>query len=652
MLPKPSPPPPPRAQFNEERLLAERREKELQALETEFESLLGAQRSWDACVYQGGGGAVPNTDEAWASSRLTPDQLLARIQVAEESVNEVGWQTRELNFMGDRLAAAHKKKTLHADAMSGETAKLEAVLVNMRKELKRAESQAERAGVESAAAGAQMEMMRSVHRQRMDTRRAIDGREQDLARAAEERAMRAATVIPNMIREEMAKADLEERQRHIVQQMHEQAWMKKYEEMEDIMNKLHRLQVVLGVSSVEELIVAVEHREGRTRRVEADLAEAERRKEAALRAKAEADAELKRSALESGRARDAAGPNREDALLRDLGRSERRIEAAVAKVEASHALIAKIYTGLIAVHERFDATKLDGHRTNFSAMKVSIAGGKGVTKAGIQWDATIHGLKDLITNIKAQQELEARDETATPPPPPQQQQQQQQPASSVPPRRMSGAEAVPAGKKLPARSRSIGQADGALPVPAGVARKTSSPEQAPAAAAGRRSPSQRGKRPSTAEEAPSDGSVFSRKDLLNNVILCLDLLETRLLRAEHSIQNPPAVVAPAPGKLHNSRWALVNKALKRVVPSLQRQEDLLEAPRDDREKRAPGPSSGRNNVRVSSAPPAASEARGGGAAGGAAEVLPSPLAGDDEDEDENMPDRTNLKLAAEHMMRK
>ena len=106
-----------------------------------------------------------------------------------------------------------------------------------------------------------MELARTGHKHRMDARRAIDSREKELGKAAEERALRAATVIPNMIREEMAKADLEARQRNIVQMMHEQAWMKKYEEMEDIMNKLHRLQVVLGVSSVEELITAVENRE-------------------------------------------------------------------------------------------------------------------------------------------------------------------------------------------------------------------------------------------------------------------------------------------------------------------------------------------------------------------------------------------------------
>lgn len=352
-------------QFNEERLGAERKEAELQALTTEFETLNAAKLSWDKVVYEGGGGGVPNTEEGLASSHLTPDMLLARTQVAEEAVAEISWQTREMNYMIERLQQEQKRDSIRANEMSRELEKINLALSAFRKDLKKSEDV-----MSSSLAGytilqQQMEMAAGGHRARMDARRAIDAREKELDKAADERAMRAATVIPNMIREEIAKMELETRQRHIIQMMQEQAWVKRYEEMQIVMNKLHRLQVVLGVGTVEELMSAVRHRGERTKLVEESLRDAEERKARLTKELADLHSGHSRAQFESHDAVEKQAT--EDELLRDLNRSERRLEAGVAKYDGLTQLVAQIYSGLLALLERFDSVKLDSHRANFRA---------------------------------------------------------------------------------------------------------------------------------------------------------------------------------------------------------------------------------------------------------------------------------------------
>lgn len=352
-------------QFNVERLSAERKEAELQALTTEFETLNAAKLAWDKVVYEGGGGGVPNTEEGLASSHLTPDMLLARTQVAEEAVAEISWQTREMNYMIERLQQAQKRDNIRANEMSRELEKSNAQLSAYRKELKRSEDTMSSSLAAYAVLQQQMEMAASGHKARMDARRAIDARERELGKASDERAMRAATVIPNMIREEIAKMELETRQRHIIQMMQEQAWVKRYEEMQVVMNKLHRLQVVLGVGTVEELMEAVKNRGERTRLVEESMRDAEARKAAWAAEVQGLQQELARLQFESEEHHDKAAS--EDDLLRDAAAAERRLEAATGKYDALALLVAQIYGGLLALLERLDGAKLDSHRANFRA---------------------------------------------------------------------------------------------------------------------------------------------------------------------------------------------------------------------------------------------------------------------------------------------
>lgn len=352
-------------QFNVERLSAERKEAELQELTTEFETLSAAKLAWDKVVYEGGGGGVPNTEEGLASSHLTPDMLLARTQVAEEAVAEISWQTREMNYMIERLQQEQKRDSIRANEMSRELEKINLQLNFYRKDLKKSEDTMNSSLAAYAILQQQMEMAASGHKARMDARRAIDAREKELDKAADERAMRAATVIPNMIREEIAKMELETRQRHIIQMMQEQAWVKRYEEMQVVMNKLHRLQVVLGVGTVEELMSAVKNRDGRTKLVEESMRDAEARKAARTEEISQLQQTLARIQYESEAHEDKQAS--EDDLLRDMTRAERRLEAASGKYDALAQLVAQIYSGLLALLERFDSVKLDSHRANFRA---------------------------------------------------------------------------------------------------------------------------------------------------------------------------------------------------------------------------------------------------------------------------------------------